>query len=451
MAYDDMRDALASELVLSGQDVHDAYAKDWSEAPAHLPEVVLRPQTVEDVSDMLRLAQQTGQRLVTQGGRTGLAGGATPQQSEWALSVERLNRILEIDPQGQTITVQAGVTLQQIQEAALAHDLVFPLDLGARGTATAGGITATNAGGNQVIHYGVTRQLVLGLTAVLPDGEIIAQDNVLLKNNAGFDLKQLLIGTEGVLGVITSVTFRLFPKREVVKTAVCGLSDFESVTKLLFFARKHFIGLSSFEVLWDDYMSEIRAVTGKPALFEKDYPFTVLLEVEQATLSDDVTNLLAEAVGQALIEDAIIAQNETQRLAFWSYRDSIAELLSDMAPNVNFDIGLPVSKMNEFTKDIAASLTSQFPGIRCVTFGHIGDGNLHLSCTTGRDEDQVPIEDLVFEKAAVLGGTITAEHGIGMLKKPWLHLCRTPAELALMRRLKQMLDPAQILNKGRVI
>ena len=244
MSFGDMRDNLDSALYLSGEEVQDSYAQDWSEAAAHLPEVVLRPRTIDDLSKMMTLATQTSQRIVTQGGRTGLAGGATPQQSEWALSVERMTNIIELDPIGQTITVEAGTTLQAIQEAAAEQGLQFPLDLGARGTATAGGITATNAGGNQVIQYGVTRQLVLGMTAVLPDGTVIAQNNQLLKNNAGFDLKQLLIGTEGVLGVIATITFRLFPKRDVVKTAICAVQNFDEVTDLLSHANRTMTGLS---------------------------------------------------------------------------------------------------------------------------------------------------------------------------------------------------------------
>ncbi len=451
MSYGDIRDKLADDLYLSGAAVQDKYAKDWSEAAAHMPEVVLRPRTLDDLSQMLRLAQDHEQRLVTQGGRTGLAGGATPQQSEWALSVERMNKVLEIDPIGQTITVEAGVSLQTIQETAEAHGLMFPLDLGARGTATAGGIAATNAGGNQVIQYGVTRQLILGMVAVLPDGQIMAQSNQLLKNNAGFDLKQLLIGTEGVLGVIASVTFRLFPKRDVVRTAFCAAKDFDCVTALLFHAQKQLVGLSSFEVLWDDYMEEVVSLTGKAELFDRRYPFTVLIEVEQASDNDDVEQALHVAIEKGIIEDAVIAQNQTQAATFWSYRDAIAEILSDLAPNVNFDIGIPVPKMKDFTQDVRAALQAEFPGIRQVTFGHIGDGNLHLSCTTGDDNDQVPIENLVFGKATAIGGTITAEHGIGMLKKPWLKDCRTQEEIALMQRLKAMLDPADILNKGRVI
>ena len=451
MAFGDMRDKLHTDLFVSDDEVEARYAADWSEAPAHLPEVVLRPRTIDDLATMMRLAQENEQRIVTQGGRTGLAGGATPQQSEWALSLERMTNILDIDPVGRTITVEAGVTLQQIQEAAAAHDLIFPLDLGARGSATAGGITATNAGGNQVIHYGVTRQLVLGLTAVLPDGEIMAQSNQLLKNNAGFDLKQLLIGTEGVLGIIATVTFRLFPKRDVIKTAFCAADNFEAVTRLLHRASKALIGLSSFEVLWDDYMAEITEVVGKPALFSKPYPFGILLEVEQASDDGQLESCLMKAVEDGVIADALIAQSEGQRAEFWSYRDSIAEILSDMSPNVNFDIGIPIAKMETFTKDVIAALNTQFPGIRHVTFGHIGDGNLHLSCTTGETRDHVPIESLVFAKATAINGTITAEHGIGILKKPWLKDCRSPEEIALMKRLKLMLDPAQILNKGRVI
>ena len=259
-----------------------------------------------------------------------------------------MNNILDIDPIGKTITVESGVTLQQIQ-AATEHDLMFPLIL-VRVARQPQAYASTNAGGNQVIHYGVTRHLILGLTAVLPDGRIMAQDNKLLKNNAGFDLKQLMIGTEGVLGVIASVTFRLFARRDYVKTAFCAATDFDAVTDLLFFASRKLPGLSSFEVLWEDYLLEISAVTGKAEIFSSSYPFIVLLEVESARPSDEVEDTLQQALETGLIADALIAQNETQRQEFWGYRDAIAEILGDMAPNINFDIGIPITKMKSFAK-----------------------------------------------------------------------------------------------------
>lgn len=451
MTSTDLKSQLSDDLFLSGDDVHEAYAKDWSESIPHLPEVVLRPRTIDDLVMMMRLANETGQPLVTQGGRTGLAGGATPRQGEYALSTERFTSILDIDPIGRTITVEAGVTLQQIQEAAAEHGLQFPLDLGARGTATAGGISATNAGGNQVIRYGMTRQLILGLSAVMADGTVMAQDNKLIKNNAGFDLKQLLIGTEGTLGVITSVTFRLFPKQDITKTAICAARNFDAVTDLLALADKKLNGLSSFEVLWRDYMDEIVHIVGKPELFAQSYPYYVLIEVETAEDTGLFEQVMMGAVEDAIIQDALLAVNEGQRASFWSYRDAIAELISDMQPAINFDIGIPITKMRDFTDEIGAELRQAFAGIRLVIFGHIGDGNLHMSATTGSQSDCVLIEEKVFEKATQIGGTITAEHGIGVLKKDWLQECRSGDEIMLMRRLKQMLDPNNILNPGRVI
>lgn len=440
-----------SDLVLKGEDVSQAYAKDWSESVAHLPIAVLRPRTIEDLSLILTKATETEQKIVTQGGRTGLAGGATPKQGEYALSTERLNKIIDIDPIGKTITVQAGVTLQQIQEKAAEFDLVFPLDLGARGTATAGGITSTNAGGNQVIQYGVTRHLILGLTAVLPDGQIMKQENKLLKNNAGFDLKQLMIGTEGTLGVVAEVTFRLFPRREFVKTAFCAAADFKAVKDLLFRAGKKLSGLSSFEVLWRDYMDEIIHVTGKPELFDKQYDFYVLIEVESSDDTDIFETTIMQAVDEGIIEDALLALNETQRLSFWNYRDAIADIIADIQPAINFDIGIPITEMDSFVTQIQKDLHEMFEGIRLVSFGHIGDGNLHFSASTGKQSDCVLIEDHVFKRATAIGGTITAEHGIGVLKKDWLSDCRSEVEIELMRRLKALLDPAGILNAGRVI
>ena len=439
------------DLVLKGADVSESYAKDWSESVAHLPEAVLRPRTIEDLSLMLAKATETEQKIVTQGGRTGLAGGATPKQGEYALSTERFNQILDIDPIGKTITVQSGVTLQQIQEKAAEYDLLFPLDLGARGTATAGGITATNAGGNQVIQYGVTRQLILGLTAVLPDGQIMKQDNKLLKNNAGFDLKQLMIGTEGTLGVVAEITFRLFPRREFVKTAFCAAADFNAVKELLFRAGKKLSGLSSFEVLWRDYMDEIIHVVGKPELFDKPYNFYVLIEAESSDDTEFFEQTIMQAVEDGIIDDALLAVNEAQRLTFWNYRDAIADIISDIQPAINFDIGIPITEMDSFVSQIQKELHEMFEGLRLVSFGHIGDGNLHFSASTGKQSDCVLIEDHVFKRATAIGGTITAEHGIGVLKKDWLADCRSAVEIDLMRRLKAMLDPSNILNSGRVI
>lgn len=451
----DILSSLDPDLYRCGSDVGERHAVDWSgEAPC-LPEVVFRPTTTRQVAEILALCHRHDQPIVVQGGLTGLAGGATPQPGEWALSLERMNRIVELDEASMTITVEAGTTLQVIQDAATRAGLHLPLDLGARGSCMAGGLVSTNAGGNQVIQHGMTRALVLGLVAVLADGTVIPSRNKLLKNNAGFDLKQLFIGSEGTLGVVTEATLRLFPAKPYRQTALCALESFEAVIQLLRLAGQELEAVCSFEVMWADYFSRATGVTqNNPFGPRRHHPFTVLLETETAnesTSMEALQSLLYGLMESGDIVDAVVAQSGKEADAMWAIRDAVAELLPTMAPLANFDIGIPLAGMNTFTEEVTAALRGAFPGCEVLIFGHVGDGNLHILATTGRTADTKPIYDLVYQAIGPYGGTITAEHGIGAMKRNWLARCRSASEIALMRTLKQALDPRQILNRGRVI
>ena len=445
---------LSADLYLTGGEVGERHAVDWSGAAPHKPEVVLRPRSTEDVAAMLRLCHAAEQPVVVQGGMTGLSGGATPQAGEWALSLERLNRIVELDDAAMAITVGAGVPLQAVQNAAENAGFRLPLDLGARGSCNAGGVVSTNAGGNQVIQHGMARALVLGLTAVLADGTVIPAHNKLLKNNAGFDLKQLFIGSEGTLGVVTEVNLRLFPQKPGRETALCALDSFADVITMLRRMGSRLEAIRSFEVMWADYYQSARRIINARDPLDGQHKFHVLLETEGADEQTTAAAFQAALYGlmeEGLVRNAVIAQSRAEANAFWAIRDGIGELIPKHPAAANFDIGVPIGEMDRFVKELDAELQAAYADCMVLVFGHIGDGNLHILASTGRGEDKAGIYDLVYKMTGAFKGTITSEHGIGVQKKAWLPYVRSEAEIALMRTLKDALDPLGILNRGRVV
>lgn len=444
---------LPSTIYRTGEQVENKYTKDWSGLAGPVPEVVFLPSNAREVSAILALCNRLKHPVVTQGGLTGLSGGAAPQAGEWVLSLERMRTIVELDTAASTITAEAGVTLQEIHEAAAVHNLVFPIDMGSRGSCTVGGLTATNAGGTQVIQRGMVRNLVLGLDAVLADGTLLPNRNKLLKNNAGYDLKQLLIGSEGTLGVVTSATFRLFPASGVRHTALCGLDRFEQVIDFLHLLQRNVHGLKAFELMWNRYFQTAAELTHVRDPFNTPFPFYVLCEAEggDEELSRAVfERALEQALEKQVIADAVFTRNEQERTNLWRIRDGVTELFPHYNPVANFDIGVPISVMDQFAIDVEHTLTHAFDTCHVFLFGHIGDSNLHLLASTGKEEDIHSIEELVFDLTRKAGGTITAEHGVGVTKKEWLHYCRSDVEIAMMKSLKRMFDPNNILNSGRI-
>ncbi len=447
-------DELDPALYLSGDDVSERYDCDWSAVNALRPAVVLRPRTTTDVATMLALCHRAGQPLVIQGGMTGLSGGATPQTGEWALSLERLNGIVDLDPDGMTITVGAGTPLATVQDRAADIGLRFPLDLGARGSCLAGGIVATNAGGNEVIQHGMTRALVLGLDVVLADGTVVPARNRLLKNNTGFDLKQLFIGSEGALGVITEVTFRLVPDKPYRQTALIALPSFAAAATLLRTLPQALDAIASFELLWADYYRAALAATGAADPLGGEHPFYLLLEAEGVSekgLADALEQALAGAFDAGLVADAAIAKSSVEAKALWAIRDGIGEILTAWPHIVVYDIGIPVNRMEAFVDKTRAALATAYADCRLLVFGHMGDGNLHLAVTTGRAEDKTSFDGIVYGVTRSVAGVVSGEHGLGVLKKDWLDVTRSAPEIALMRQLKATLDPTGILNRGRVV
>ena len=424
----------------------------------HLDGVALaRPVDTTGVSTVLGFCHEHGLPVVTHGGLTGLVHGADTDPSCVILSLERMNQIEDIDPVQRCARVQAGVPLQTLQQAVEAFGLAFPLDLGARGTATLGGNAATNAGGNRVLRFGMMRDMVLGVEAVLADGTVINSLNSLIKNNAGYDIKQLFLGTEGTLGIITRLSLRLQEAPLSHNMALVACPGFEQVSALLRHVDKGLGGsLSAFECLWRDFYSLVTTPPAKSAPpLAQDFPFYVLLEAQgadQATDDPQFTRVLETALEQGLIEDAAVARSEADCQRLWGIRDDVEQVFNE-GHCFLFDISLPLGFMDTYVRDLKATLRETRVQ-QCWAFGHVGDGNLHLGIQVAHgdaEELRYEVESAVYAPLAAVKGSVSAEHGIGLEKKPWLHISRSQPELALMQQLKVALDSKGILNPGKVI
>ncbi len=441
---------------ITGDDVA-ARSESWPPEGGCRARAVLRPSTTGEVAAILKRCHAARQTVVTHGGLTGLVHGAQTSEADIVLSLERMRHIEAIDRANRTMTVQAGVPLQVVHEAAEEAGLLFPLDLGARGSCTIGGNISTNAGGNAVIRYGMMREQVLGLEAVLADGTVVSSMNSVIKNNTGYDLKQLFIGSEGTLGIVTRAVLRLRPLPRSRNTALVAVNDFDRVAGLLRVMDSALGGsLSAFELLWNDFYSLIIGDGehhGTP--LPKSYPFYVLLEATGSHEDIDrarFESALEEAFADELIADAVVAQNRPQREDLWAIRDDIDHLVERMHPTLTFDISLEIPLMDEYVREVRDTLAREIPGARSVFFGHIGDGNIHPVVTVGAREGEAVdhARRIVYDALISRNGIISAEHGIGLEKRPFLGHSRSATEIALMKMLKRTLDPHQLLNPGKI-
>jgi FAD/FMN-containing dehydrogenase len=452
----DLRSLLGVQGVLTGEDVASRPRGPWTRLGE--PLAVLRPASTAEVSGVLKLASAAGVPVVPWGGCTGLVDGCLADGA-LALSLERMSAIERIDPVAGTMTLQAGCILQTACEAAEEYGLFLPLDLGARGSATIGGVISTNAGGNRVVRYGMTRDMVLGVEAVLADGTVIPAMRPLMKNNTGYDLKQLFIGSEGTLGVVTRAVLRLRPAPASHDTAFVGVASFDGVTRLLRRLERRLGGaLSAFEVMWSEFHDLVTAppARGRPPLAGR-HPFYVLVESLGGDVEADAARFeaaLNEALEAGDIADAAVARSVGERQAMWALRDDVAQTSRD-GPIIAFDVSLPIAAMEAYVRTVRAACAARWPDLGTPwVFGHLGDGNLHVlaripvGATAG---DRHALEEIVYGPLQGVGGSISAEHGIGLAKRDWLPLSRSPEELALMARLKQALDPGGVLNPGKIV
>jgi FAD/FMN-containing dehydrogenase len=424
--------------------------------------LVLRPGSTAEVAAICRLASAHRIALVPQGGNTGLVGGQTPHNGEVVISLRRLDKIREIDTASNTMTCEAGVVLQVAQQRASDVDRLFPLSLGAEGSCTIGGNLSTNAGGTAALAYGVAREMALGLEVVLADGRVLNALSKLKKDNTGYDLRNLFIGAEGTLGIITAATLRLFPKPRAIETAYVGLKSPADALRLLSISQNEAAGsLTSFELLADIAVDfSIRhGIDIRDPLAGK-HPWYVLMELSSPRddARDTLEAILAKGMEDGIVDDAVIAANLSQRQAFWKLRDEMSAAQKPEGGSIKHDISVPVAAVPAFIEEANAAVVKLIPGARPVPFGHLGDGNIHYNVSQPIGADSADflsrwheVNAVVFDIVLRMGGSISAEHGIGVLKRDELPDVKDKVALELMRSVKAMLDPLGIMNPGKVL
>lgn len=456
----------ADELVHGGA-IAERTAHVWDPAPLQAA-ALARPRTVAGVAAVVKACHEHGQHVITHGGLTGLVKGTESGPQDIVLSLERLNEIESIDPVGRTVTVQAGAVLEKVQDTLAEHDLQLGLDLGARGSCTIGGNIATNAGGLSVLRYGMMREQVLGLEVVLADGTVVSSLNALIKNNTGVDLKQLFIGSEGTLGVVTRAVLRTRSATPHARTVLAGCKRFEQVTDLLAHLDRNWgDALGAYEVLWNRFyqLNTDTAHTGYvDAPLDRDLPIYVIAEIsgsDAQSVDARYESALEHAMNLGLMTDAVLPQSENERQRVWRLRENVETQLRH-TPAFVYDVSLPITSMPDYLASVEAALQAHWPEVALYAYGHLADGNLHLIVAplpigSAPDEDtdidawHRTSDEIVYTPLQAIGGSISAEHGIGLSKKDWLHVSRNDAERELMHRLKHALDPAGILNPGRIL
>jgi len=454
----------APHVLTAAADV-EPYLVDWRGRYRGAALAVVRPANTDQVAAVVRICADAGTPVVAQGGNTGMCGGATPDAGGGAVvvSLSRLDRVRSLDAANATLTVEAGVTLHAVQEAAAAAGLMFPLSLASEGSCTIGGNLSTNAGGTAVLRFGNTRELALGLEVVLADGRVWNGLRGLRKDNTGYDLKQLFIGGEGTLGIVTAAVLKLFPAPAARVTALAAAADVDHAVWLL----RHMKGALGDRLTGFELISDVAL-----ALSRKHHPdlpdplpghaWYVLVQADDTAAGSALATQVEEALGGAVESgaalDAALAQSQDQARKLWALRENISEAQRREGPNIKHDISLPVSAIPAFLADAAVALRNAFPAVRFVTFGHLGDGNLHynLAAPEGGDaadfmRNAPAVNRIVHDLVVAAGGSISAEHGIGQLKRDELRRYKAPLELELMARIKSALDPQGLLNPGKVL
>ncbi|HEX5184719.1 MAG TPA: FAD-binding oxidoreductase [Allosphingosinicella sp.] len=465
-----LMDALAARLGPRGltraEEEMAPWLTDWRGRHRGKAAALVSPASLEEVQAVVAACAEEKVALVPQGGNTSMVAGATPDGSGAALllSLRRMNRIRAVSAEDNVLVAEAGAILANVHEAALAIGRRFPLSLGARGSATIGGLVSTNAGGTQVLRFGTMRQLVLGLEAVFPDGSVLNDLSALRKDNRGYDPKQWLIGAEGTLGIVTAASLRLVAAIGSRGIAWIGLSSPSAALKLLRFLEDRLgEAVESFELVPAIALDLLlRHVPGTRAPLDRPWPWNVLVETVAPAGGGDAAERLEQALGEALdaglAGDAILAASESQAEAFWRLRESIAEAERAEGPGLKHDISVPVATMPAFLESEAPAIEAAFPGVRVIAFGHLGDGNIHFNLIAPREAGPSWLRDVgagitrsIYDRVTAAGGSISAEHGIGQSKRDALARTAEPARIALQRRIKAALDPSGIMNPGKLL
>lgn len=456
---------VGAQHAISDPQMQTPYLVEWRGLYTGVSPLILRPGTVQQVADVLAIANANNIPVVPQAGNTGLVGGQTPHttNTEIVITVERLRGVRNVDPDGNTLTVDAGVTLAECQQAAAEVDRLFPLSLPSEGSCRIGGNIATNAGGVGVLAYGNTRQLIMGIEAVLPDGRVLNDLNTLKKNNTGFDLKNLFIGSEGTLGIVTGAVLKLFPLPHEKATAMVALEKLVHAIELLAHMQKFGGGaLTAFEFIPRNVAEMVfRHIPGARDPFETDYPWYVLTEFSgmkaDGTTKELIESVLMEAAEGELILDAVIAGSVQQSKDLWTIREGISEAQKHEGASIKHDISVPVRKIPEFLETANRRILELLPEARPVPLGHFGDGNVHYNIAQpiGMDAQEFlkfskPFAAITYDVVGQLGGSISAEHGIGRIKREALQASKDPVALSMMRDIKALFDPNGIMNPGKV-
>lgn len=461
-----LSDLLGDSVVITQPSEQQPFLREWRDLYQGKAAAVIQPRATKDVCALLHYANEHGIAVVPQGGNTGLVGGQTPDGSGKAivLSLAKLNQVREVDSIGNTMTVDAGVVLQTVQNEADQVGRLFPLSLGAQGSCMIGGNLSTNAGGTGVLAYGNTRDLVLGLEVALPDGRLLNGLSKLRKDNTGYDLKNLFIGAEGTLGVITGATLKLFPKPKGMRTAFIGLASPHQALNL-FQIMQGVAGpsLTGFEIMPRLGLEFVlRHLEGARDPLEGQHPWYVLAEISSGRGEDDADSLLTQAIEPAfeagLVEDAALAQSLDQAQGFWAMRHGMSEVQKAEGGSIKHDVAVPVAAVADFLDEAIAAVEAMVPGCRPIPFGHLGDGNIHFNVSQPVGADKAVYLERWEEMNACVhaivtsyGGSISAEHGIGQLKRDLLPVVKDPVAVALMRTLKQAVDPKGIMNPSKVL
>jgi FAD/FMN-containing dehydrogenase len=456
----DLATAVGSNQVAAGPEIGERYRLDITKKYASQPAYLVRAATTDEVAAVIRIASAHRTPVTVIGGQTGTVGSAVPTDGGIALSLERMNRVIDIDLLSMTMTVEAGCLLQVAQDAADNAGALLPLDLGARGSAMIGGVIGTNAGGNRVLRWGMMRDMVIGLEAVLADGTVISSLTKMLKDNAGYNWKHLLIGSEGTLGVVTRAVLRLRPRPTTRQTALIATLTFGKCIEVLRYLEVTLSGrLSSFEVMWDDFYARMTEaqLPDRPRPLALGYPMYALIEAMGGDAEGDDAQFeraLSALLDKSAIQDAVIAKSERERQALWAVREDMQPGIAPMRPIRSYDVSMAVSDMPAFVETARSNVSAAFPNAQMVFYGHAGDGNLHALVTIGVPMDagvEMELDTSVFDAVRGVNGSIAAEHGIGRSRAPFLSWTRSKRELELMQALKQTLDPQHILNPGKLM